>query len=283
MRNSFYTEHSQQLIFTAFDSVKSHKTDLYRTHYHTELEIGYIISGRGDYVLNGEHFDAKPNDLFLVRANEQHCVPTIYSDELVSFNLHITSYYLWNICSEYIRPEMISLITGDLPIPHCFNFKSDIINDIMELAENPADNRFKIRRLVLLLIEMIAQELESYSHNVNLPTFTPSHLDDIQNAIAFINTHLGENITLDEIAKNANLSRSHLSSLFKGITGVSPYEYLLLQRVERAVSMINNTDSKITDIAYEFGFFSQANFNKSFRRITGMSPSTYRKSRQNLR
>ncbi len=279
MRHSFYTENSHQLLFTAFDSVKSKKTNLYRNHFHTELELGYIMHGRGDYILNGEHFDATEGDLFFVRPNEQHCMPTIHSEHMASFNLHISSYYLWNICAEYIRPEILCLMTGNSPIPHRFDYNEGVLFELMSYVENPDGHRFRIRRLVLELIEDIANQLEPYSHNADLFDFKPSHLDDIQNAIAYIGNNLSEDITLDDIAKSANLSRSHLSALFKNVTGVSPYEYLLLQRIERAVGMLITTNSSITDIAYECGFRSQANFNKKFKHITGTSPSAYRKSR----
>ena len=51
-----------------------------------------------------------------MRSNEQHCIPTIKSDLLVAFNIHLTSFFLWNICSDYIPANKIqALIDSDIP------------------------------------------------------------------------------------------------------------------------------------------------------------------------
>lgn len=88
---------------------------------------------------------------------------------------------------------------------------------------------------------------------------------------------------IERIAENLNagLSRSHLSVLFKNVTGVSPYEYLLLQRIERAVRFLSDSDRTVIDIAQECGFRSLPNFNKAFKRVTGITPTDYRKSSRN--
>ena len=72
------------------------------------------------------------------------------------------------------------------------------------------------------------------------------------------------------------MSRSHLSNHFKAITGMSPYSYLLLRRVERAVSLLHESDASILNVAQETGFDNLANFNKTFKRITVMTPRDYR-------
>ena len=89
-----------------------------------------------------------------------------------------------------------------------------------------------------------------------------------------------EPLTLDNIARQANLSRSHLSLLFNQATGVSPYEYLILQRIEKAVEMLGSSEVTIISIAQECGFRSLANFNKTFKKVTGMTPSDYRLTKQ---
>ena len=89
MNTSFYSEVSGQLLFTVFDSSKTANSGQFRVHHHAGLELGCILSGKGFYHLENEQYRARPGDLFLVRANEQHCVPTITTPELLSFNIHI--------------------------------------------------------------------------------------------------------------------------------------------------------------------------------------------------
>ena len=123
----------------------------------------------------------------------------------------------------------------------------------------------------------MAVEIEKSTENSLNGSFTEfRHIDDIQSAISFINSHLTEKITLKDIAKSSRMSVSHLSSVFKSYTGVTPYEYLLLQRVDKAAVMLRRTDISVLELSEECGFGSLANFNKIFKNITSMTPGQYR-------
>lgn len=269
-------------MFSCFDSKKQRKTDAFRIHHHVELELGFICSGEGNYILGSDSYNACAGDLFLVRANEQHCVPTVYTPELISFNIHFSTYYLWNVCSEYIGLGVLKLLVGSRPIKHCFKGREHLMLRIKELCKDAEKNRFAIKLIMLELVCGIAEEIGSEAGDtINTDITEFAHLDDIQNAISYINTHLTDRIMLEDIAKHAGMSSSHLSSVFKRYTGVTPYEYLLLQRIDRAASMLRRTDISVLNLAEECGFGSLANFNKIFKKVTGMTPSGYRSSKQN--
>lgn len=282
MKIEIYSEISHQPIFTVFDSVKKRKTNAFRVHKHPELELGFITSGAGDYILENEKYKAESGALFLVRPNEQHCVPTVYSDELTSFNIYLSSFYLWNFASEYIdRGKIRALICGDYPISHKFVRQSGIIHELMKLCGNVNEYTLpKIRFLVMKLIVSITSRFPEDTGDDSMFASAVLHRDDIQNAIRFINENLTEPITLEEIAKSAGMSRSHFSMTFRDATGIPPYEYLLLQRIERAVGMLRDEDMTIIEVAQSCGFRNLANFNKAFRKITNMSPSGYRASKR---
>ena len=70
MRRSFYSEIPHQLLFTVFPSCKPKKPDIFRIHHHTEPELGYIVSGEGEYHLGGEVFSIRVGDLILVRQSQ---------------------------------------------------------------------------------------------------------------------------------------------------------------------------------------------------------------------
>lgn len=265
------------MLFTCFDSKKQRKTDLFRIHHHAELELGFICSGEGEYLLAENKYNAVKNDLFLVRPNEQHCIPTINTDELVSFNIHFSPYYLWNICSEYIPLGIIKTLVCQVPVTHHFSGFEDKMLNIKRLCENADKNRYAIKISVLELMCALAVEIEKSTENSLNGSFTEfRHIDDIQNTISFINSHQTEKITLKDIAKSSRMSVSHLSSVFKSYTGVTPYEYLLLQRVDKAAVMLRRTDKSVLELSEECGFGSLANFNKIFKNITSMTPGQYR-------
>lgn len=279
MKSQFYSETSHQLLFTIFDSTKKRKVNQFRVHHHADLELGFIVSGEGDYLLEEECFDAAAGDLFLIRSNEQHCVHTIPSLELVSFNIHITSYFLWNVCAEFIDNRFLHLlVNAELPIVHRFRKQEEQLRMLRMLCAEPEKNRFLIRRAVMDLLSCLARQVPLPTRME--PQLLSPHLEDVQRAIQYIHEHLNESITLEDIARSAHMSRSYLSDNFRLVTGITPYEYLLLRRIEHAVFLLRENDMLILNVAQECGFGSIASFNRIFKRTTGMTPSAYRSSRQ---
>lgn len=282
MKIEIYSEGTHKLLFTMFDSTKKRKTNAFRVHKHPELELGFISSGSGDYILDGSWYEAAAGNLFPVRPNEQHCIPTIHSPELSSFNIYLSSYFLWNVCGEYIPSGRLRTFIGGIQIGHCFKGREAIFNELMRLSETPESvqaSRHLIRRLVLELTIGIASELPE-DRDDSLLVCAVMHQNDIQKAIDYINKNLTEPITLDDIARNSGMSRSHFSTIFRSVTGVSPYEYLLLQRIEQAVGLLRTTDKTIIEVAQSCGFRNLANFNKAFKNATNMTPSGYRATKR---
>lgn len=280
MKETFYSELSHQMLFTVFDSRKPRKSDLFRIHHHAELELGYIVEGEGIYHLENEQYEVHAGDLFLIRTNEQHCIPTIHSSELVSFNIHIQPYFLWNVCSDFIENSYLRmLIQPELPIRHCFHDKAKYMEEMRELLKEPEANRFRIRRNLVDLLSVLLFE-NALPEGVGESDSISPKVEDIQNAICYIQEHLTEALSLNDLAHAANMSRSHLSTHFKMITGISPYEYLIIQRIELAVTLLRETNLSVTETAQNCGFTNLANFNKAFKRITGMTPREYRLCRK---
>lgn len=287
VRQSYYQESSRQLLFTIFDASKEQKHEAFRIHHHTELEIGHITGGEGLYLLGSSRYSCRAGDTYLVRSGEQHCVPTVTSPTLDSFNLHITAYWLWNVAADYLEPEKLrALIRSDGKTGNELIRDDPVILErlrvLMELFYRDCEgNRCKIRRAVLDLILAIA---DSYQPCANEPVrnYAAAHLADIQNAMLYISEHLAEPVTLDDIARASNLSRSHMSALFKEINGISAYEYLLICRLEKAVGMLRGTKEPILSIAHACGFSNLSNFNRLFRKMTGLTPGAYRAYRKNM-
>lgn len=95
----------------------------------------------------------------------------------------------------------------------------------------------------------------------------------------FVTDNLAEKITLDELAKVAALSRSHFVRLFKGSAGMSPYHYVVRQRVLRACELLRSTEHRITEIGFTVGFNDVADFNHMFKKFMECSPRQFRKMR----
>jgi len=100
----------------------------------------------------------------------------------------------------------------------------------------------------------------------------------IDKVLAYIDSNFKEPVSLSAISKHVYRSSYHISHLFKKFTGLGLKEYLANKRIIEAKRLLEdkNTD-KIISVALESGFSDLSTFNRSFKALTGMSPSQYRK------
>ena len=105
-------------------------------------------------------------------------------------------------------------------------------------------------------------------------SFTARHHKQVLDYIA---VNYGENILLEDMAAQADLSPSHFSRLFKQTIGQSPYQFLMTYRVEKGKKLLDNPKVLMADIAFRCGFSDQAHFSRVFKKIEGITPKQYRR------
>ncbi len=98
----------------------------------------------------------------------------------------------------------------------------------------------------------------------------------LKRATDYIEEHLSEDLSLAAVADAAHLSPYHFARLFKASTGLSPHRYIIRRRVERARSLLVTTDLMPSFIAREVGFSSASHLAMHFKRLTGLTPGSYR-------
>ncbi len=98
----------------------------------------------------------------------------------------------------------------------------------------------------------------------------------IWKARCFIHEHLGEELSLTRVAAFVTISPNYLSEEFKRVTGFNFVDYIARTRVEQACELLTNSNLRISEIAFEVGFQSLSQFNRTFKKLSGKSPTEYR-------
>jgi len=99
---------------------------------------------------------------------------------------------------------------------------------------------------------------------------------EIWKARKFIEEHSSEELSLTRVAQAVNIIANYLSEKFKGVTGVNFVEYVARVRFEKACDLLENGDRRISEIAFAVGFQSLSQFNRTFKKLSGRSPSAFR-------
>lgn len=253
-------------------------------HRHTQLEIGYVVSGSGRYSVDNVTHPMEEGDVFVFSSNEFHCITEISSPTINILTLQFEPRYLFGASFDSLSSGCINL---------CFAHSDSFQNRI------PASEGAALRNILLQIKQELSSRapeaallVKSYlnfflvtlirSHNFAGQTrsFKRKNVHAIRDAVDYIHLHLSESIALSDIAEAVHISPSHLSSLFKDFFQVSPWNYIIAKRIDRAISMLLDKDNQanILDIALECGFNNATNFNRAFRKHTGLTPSEYRDS-----
>lgn len=118
-----------------------------------------------------------------------------------------------------------------------------------------------------------------YAYEASPGRCTPSGFSSSRLGLlrGFIQDNLSNDITLDDLAALAQLSARQLLRNFKQATGLSPHQYMLRERIEKAKAMLAADEQSVTEIALSLGFSSQSHFTDTFRKQTGTSPRRFAK------
>jgi AraC-like DNA-binding protein len=98
----------------------------------------------------------------------------------------------------------------------------------------------------------------------------------IRRAVELMHAHMDRELPLEALAAAAYLSPFHFARLFKKLTGASPHAYLAALRVERAQTLLAETDLSIAEVSVRVGYSSSSHFTKAFRQARGLTPTAFR-------
>jgi len=181
--------------------------------------------------------------------------------------------FINQIAEEMDRPGRVELI------PH-FQFRDGLLQQLVYSlnAEFEQDIPPDFVYIESLTHASIAHLIKKYSvaglkqSNAN-QGLSPRKLALVMN---YINDHLGETLSLEAIAKVAEISPSHFMTRFKQSTGLAPHQYVMAQRIEKAKVLLTQSRLPISDIAVQIGFADQSHLTRLLRRYTGMTPKILR-------
>lgn len=157
-------------------------------------------------------------------------------------------------------------------------FASSCIQVLLDEARSN-QSRFPYTHAVVraLIIHLTEKYRENRAESAVNPAAPDQHSAyKLDRMIDFIDARLSEHLTLDRLAQRVGVSRAHFARRFRDLTGMSPHQYLMNRRVEKAKKLLKETSISLANIALEVGFSNQAHFSAAFHAMTGLTPSHYR-------
>jgi AraC family transcriptional regulator len=167
--------------------------------------------------------------------------------------------------------ELVDCVARRLPL------LSAIMRGMLDQLETPAfGSRLVLDTLLHSLTVRLIAECSTLSQETGLAphSISPRRL---RRVLDFMESNLGTDIELGDLASVAGSSRFHFSRAFREATGFPPYRYLIHRRIDAATTLLREDELSISQIAEECGFNSQRQFSTMFRQVFGTSPGKFRR------
>lgn len=249
-------------------------------HWHEDIQFIYVIEGEIEVVTLESRTTLHKGDGIFINKNVVHLVDKV---ETCHYNSFIFPDYFLRFYVGSPAEQIVSQIIGQkafpiFPIPN-INKNLPVLHTLKKLSSLEQNKTSLYPYEVLSTLSTLWLEFYRIVHISEKENHKKN--SQISNRMAiflqYIESHYKENITLEMLAKSANVSKSECLRCFKATLQTTPYKYLIEYRLSKAAELLKNTDMLIENIASDVGFTHVSHFGKCFRKKTGFSPSKYRK------
>ncbi len=261
---------------------RSYTINMEFQHFHQFYEFCILLDQSADHLLEGDIYDLQFLDIVAIKPPVLH--KTQYPHGGPKKRLIIN--FIFPLDAAGLSNDLNSLFTiFDKPIPiyrFTGNYKEQIfsvLNDIFRLTKSGKNG---INNLLIhnKFLEFLAKIYLFQEHNTYV---VHSSVDNLKNKVysitSYIHEHYREELSLEFLSRNFYISSYYLSHQFKNITGFTLNNYIQMTRIRNAQQLLLTTDMNVTRISEACGFSSFSQFNRTFRKHCGTSPSKYRSNK----
>lgn len=237
----------------------------YPLHWHDFIEFEIILSGRAKHIYNDREFVLNKGNAYMMCYYDFHELTAL--TDIVLYSIHFNK--------SMLHPEIVQFL--DYNKFHC-HFDKDETNRIVQRMEElvkECNTKIPLQTVVIknIINELVVAMIRACPQKEIQPAPLP-----IQQAVAFLNDHFLEKITLDVLAKQLSFSTNYLGMMFKKQMGCTFNEYVNTLRLKYACSLLRSSDMSIKEVADASGYSSIEYFMYAFKKKMLMTPGEYRKA-----
>lgn len=262
--NKYVSDMTLELLVAAYAQVPDTWRDIdYIPEYN---KFYYIVEGEGELTIGGRTYRPEPGQLFLMPQGVKQSYSTVagrppFGKYWCHFRAMLGNRPIFDVLETpvFVRADGFAELTDLFQRLQYWQNRRELTAAIHVRAA---------------LLELIAGFLDR-SGAVRLRTAKTGSLDSIGRAIVYIEQHLSEHVSVEELAHMTHFHPNYFIRLFKRATGYSPIQYVNRMRMEKAKHLLTVTNESVSDIAGRLGL-EVSYLSRMFKEYTGMSPSDYR-------
>lgn len=253
-------------------------------HWHREVEMLLIRKGTFHIEQNLENEILREGDICFVNSGDLHQLEgcgggTVH--DAVLFNPQILKFAYPDVIEDKLVGPFLA---GMESLPHIIRAGEEGAEAIREIYERlcsfgwyPDDGAYLQAKLELYrLLFLLKQRNQMVSTDNVLNAAEKEKIDRYKRVVTYVQKHFAQKVTLEELAGEARCNPQYLCHFFKEIAEVSPIQYLILYRLERAKEMLKDTTKPVLEVSMDCGFDNVSYFIRQFKKAEGITPRAYR-------
>ena len=250
---------------------------------HDFWEIVYVDAGKVQIKANNKEFHLKQGEIIFHKPNEFH---TINTSEETAANVFVISFVCSSEAMNFFKgktmtvPSKLKKYISTIIEEYSQTFNSMATEDIkLELKENPPIGGQQMIKTYLeqFLIMLIRSERDKHDLRV-FPSKESMENHLVSQVIQIIEENTYSKISVDQICKKMNYSRTYLAKIFKANSGYTILEYMLMNKIREAKKLIREERYNFTQISDLLAFDNPHYFSTVFKKIANMTPTNYKNS-----
>ncbi|WP_254903647.1 helix-turn-helix domain-containing protein [Clostridium tyrobutyricum] len=254
-----------------------------RWHWHKELQLSYCLYDKITFSIGNQKMTLEAGEGIMVNSNVLHQIKPYKNDNCMMFSIDLDPTLIGGtknslIEKKYLNPVLENNNLKFICLKPNIEWQKNILKYIKKIFslwnEKPYGYELEIRNcLGILWLNIIREMKEEIKDSIS----DVSHDEErVKLALQYIHEHYSENISLNNIAMTANISKSECCRNFKRILRLTPFEYLMEYRILKASELLLKSKKSISIITFDVGFNGISYFGKVFKKYMNCTPSDYR-------
>ena len=215
---------------------------------------------------SGREFSEEPRELRCFAGLRESAVPILAGRRPVAY---LMTGQVFTKCPDGSEWKEVKQHLGEL------KFTGEDVGKLEKAWKNTATVADDQYQGIVGLLSVFAGQLSEMAEHLVLES-KRAEPKTVVKARQYVSVHLADKIDLSDVSSHVGMSPYHFCRVFKEATGLTFKQYVTRRRIEWAKCRLRKSDSRVTEVAYDVGFGSLSQFNRSFSRVVGLSPSDWR-------
>lgn len=265
-----------------------------RHHWHEEVEIVYLHHGSFKLDINMEPYGTDRECFLFINSGELHSLRSLsmeFDEQAVVFSPSMLLFQDYDSIDESI---LLPLTQNKLTFPrfldqtspffsafrscyqqisHIFSRSKETLLTGEQILTDDVISQLQIKAGILQLIGILMEA----GLMCQSPRTESQKITAIKTVLSYITDHYYEKLYVQDLASQVNMNEQYFCRFFKRSIGKTPIDYINDYRLNKVIRLLETGDAQITEICLECGFNNMGNFQRLFKRKTGITPLQYRK------